>query len=125
VEAVPGSPKNSQLVQGLEAKPVEMSGWPVPRIPLFESSPDSVRIPYEAFRTHAAVASGLYVAFVSAAVVEAVLVAHYRAFPPSGFVPVALGVDLGIGVAGGFEAKRSADALQTAITRYNAALPNP
>jgi hypothetical protein len=35
-----------------------------------------------------------------------------------------IGVDLGLGVAGLVEAKRGEDALQTAISRYNSALPD-
>ena len=55
VETVPGTPNASRLVQGVEARPVETSGFFMPRIPLFDSSPDSVRVPYYAFRDHIAV----------------------------------------------------------------------
>jgi hypothetical protein len=126
VEAVPGSPESAQLVQGIEARPVETSGFFLPRIPLLESSPDSVRIPYEAFRTHAGVAHGIFAVFLGGSIVEAIAFAtrSRTTAPPVSAVLATVGLDIGLGVAGLVEATRSANALQTAIARYNAALPD-
>jgi hypothetical protein len=126
VEAAPGSPDTPRLVQGIEAKPVETSGFLVPRIPLFESGPDSVRAPYYSFRAHIGASRWILVAALGATIVEAVSVAvHPPAHAPSVLnVLPEIGVDLGLGVAGLVEAKRAGDALQTAISRYNSALPD-
>src|SRR5215831_533682 len=108
---------HSQLVQGIEGKPVETSGWYRPRIPLLESSPDSVRIPYEEFRTHAAATHGIFAAGLGVSILEAIMIAQdarHRSLRPAKML-AGMGLDLGVGIAGLVEAKRSADALQTAM----------
>lgn len=126
VEAVPGSPDTPRVVQGIEAKPVETSGFLVPRIPLLESSPDSVRAPYYAFRAHLGASRWIFAAALGATIVEAIsLTEHPPAHAPHVLnVLPEIGVDLGLGVAGLVEAIRAGDALQTAVSRYNAALPD-
>ena len=122
-EAVPGSSDDSRLVQGIEAKPVELSGFFVPRIPLLESSPDSVRVPYYSFRAHIGASRWILIAAFGASIVEAVSFAQSPPKSAPNVLPE-IGVDLGLAVAGVVEAKRAADALQTAISRYNSALPD-
>jgi hypothetical protein len=126
VEAVPGSPDTPRLVQGIEAKPVETYGFLVPRIPLLESGPDSIRAPYRSFRAHIGASRWIFVAALGATIVEAASVAtHPPAHAPNVLNALPeIGVDLGLGVAGLVEAKRGEDALQTAISRYNSALPD-
>ena len=118
---------DSRLVQGIEAKPVETSGGVVPRIPLFESSPDSVRIPYEAFRSHAAAAQGIFAAALAITLIEGITLAveaSHRHLPSTGPILTGLGLDVGLGVATLVQGQRAENELQTAIGRYNAALPD-
>lgn len=122
VEAVPGSPETARLVQGIEAKPVETTGFLVPRIPLLESAPDSVRAPYHTFRAYTRASRWIFAAALGASIVEAVSFAGHPSTHAPNILPV-LGIDLGLGAAGIVEAKYAGDALQTAISRYNAALP--
>jgi hypothetical protein len=72
-----------------------------------------------------AVVRGLFVVFLGAVAVEATSVVHYRTGPPSSFLLAAIGVNLGLGVVAGAEGNRAGQSLQTAIARYNAALPDP
>lgn len=123
VEAVPGTPKASQLVQGIEAKPVETSGFFLLRIPLFDSSPDSVRAPYYAFRNHLAASRASFVLGVAAAAVGAISFASQQTPRFANILPMT-GLGIGLGITGLVETKQAGDALQTAVTRYNAALPD-
>jgi hypothetical protein len=123
VESVPGVPDVTRLVQGIEARPVETRGVFVPRIPLLESSGDSVRIPYEAYRSRRRESAGLLALTVGASVASVFILRSRAPVRPSNAVP-ALGADLALGIAGLVEAKRAQDALDLAVARYNAGLPN-
>ena len=121
LDAMPGDPLASRLVQGIEARPVEMSGVFTVHIPLFEASPDNVRAPYRVFQGHERTSREIFVATLVGAAATGVVFAVQR----SSSVFPALCLDVGLGIGGLVERKRASDALETAIERYNAALPSP
>lgn len=123
LEADPDLPTLPRLVQGIEARPVATHGVFIPTIPLFEASPDSVRLPYESFRHHIGVARGLFgVSLLAGAASAAVLLSHARTNTAT--IAATVGIDLGLAATTFVESERAASALETAIDRYNAALPD-
>ena len=123
LEAIPGAPFTSRLVQGIEGKTVASFGLRVPTIPVLERSADSVRIPYGLFRSRARRGSALMEVGLAATLESAIA---FSLHPPASFRSVAplLAADVGVGVAGLIEDARALRALQTSINRYNSALPS-
>jgi len=123
LEADPNVPNLSRLVQGIDARPVATFGLLVPTIPLFVSTTDSIRLPYETFRRHDAAFRVLIGVSLAATLASgAMLGSHGPSHGPS--FAATLGVDVGLITAAFVEGSRAASALQTAIDRYNARLPD-
>ena len=122
IEATPGDPFVTRLVQGIDARPVTDRGVLIPTIPLFEPTPDSVRQPYESYRVHAAATRALIGASLVAGIVSGAMLASPSTSHASRLVP-AFGIELGLISASFIETARAGKALETAITRYNSALP--
>ena len=122
IEPMPDAPFVERVVQGIDARPVPTHGLLNLKIPLFEASTDSVRQPYEAYRVHDRASRVLIGTSLVAGIASGVLLASSSTHA-STLVPM-FGIDLGLFTANLIEAARARSALQTAVNRYNAALPD-
>jgi hypothetical protein len=104
-----------QLVQGADTRRVAKLGFFVPRIPLLAGAEDSVRIPYEQFRSaHNRATVFQALSAVSALTAFAVSIRKHHSNNPT------LGlVSLGFATLGGINSRISEDRLERAIWFYN------
>jgi hypothetical protein len=124
IEADPNVPLASRLVQGIEAKPVATLGLLVPRIPMLESSADSIRRPYLAFRSHAQTSRALWVVGAGATIASGIAFAATEPASRRRYIVPAVTLDVALGVGALVEGARAYNALTVAIERYNSALPS-
>jgi len=113
----------ARVVQGIEARPVGTFGLFSPAIPLLASGPDSVRIPYEQFRTR----QHLMTAFGALSVVSLVampLVVHMSSRGPGSTAYYFLGASAAFGVSALAVGLGARSKLDEAIARYNDRLPD-
>jgi hypothetical protein len=112
----------ARLVQGVEARPVGTIGLFSGSIPLLESGPDSVRIPYETFRSRQRASNILLALGAVTALAAPVVFATNHTHPGPAFALAGVGVGFAItGLAVGAGAMSP---LELAIARYNDALPD-
>lgn len=113
----------ARVVQGIEGRPVGTFGLFSPTIPLLASGPDSVRIPYEQFRTRQHLMT-VFGALSLASLVAVPMFVHMSSRGPGSTAYYLLGSSavFGIGalVAGGGARSK----LDEAIARYNDRLPD-
>lgn len=112
-----------RLVQGVEGRPVATIGFFAPRIPVLESSADSIRIPYESFRSRQRTTSVLAVLSL-ATLAAAVPLAGHSIRGPSSAMWWALGAGTTLGVATLASGVGAENKLDEAIARYNDQLPD-
>jgi hypothetical protein len=124
IEADPNVPLASRLVQGVEAKPVATLGLLVPRIPMLESSPDTIRRPYLAFRSRAKASRAIGVVGAGVTIASAIAFASTEPTARERYVVPAVTLDVALGVGALIEGVRAHNALAAAIERYNSALPS-
>lgn len=111
----------ARLVQGVEARPVGTIGLFSGRIPLLESGPDSVRIPYEAFRSRLRTSSVLEALGLATAIAAPIMLgSSHRAGPAIAL----LGAGTIVGVTGLVVGGSAQSQLELAVQRYNDALPD-
>ena len=111
------------LVQGVEGRPVATLGFFAPRIPLLESSGDSVRIPYEAFRARQRASSVLGVLSL-ASFVAAPFVVKRSFSGPGSTVYYVIGAGAVFGISALVTGAGAGKKLEEAIARYNDQLPD-
>lgn len=112
-----------RLVQGVEGRPVATIGFFAPRIPVLESSADSIRIPYQSFRSRQRTTSVLAVLSL-ATLAAAVPLAGHSIRGPSSAMWWALGAGTTLGVATLASGVGAENKLDEAIARYNDQLPD-
>ena len=123
IEATPADPFVSHLVQGIEARPVATLGFFASGIPLLASSADSVRLPYETYRSRQRVANVFFGAGVIVTVASGfALLSHNTQVSRWGAPVIAL--DLGFWIPAVLQSNRATHALETSISAYNHTLPD-
>ncbi|HYK11368.1 MAG TPA: hypothetical protein VEV39_11255 [Gemmatimonadales bacterium] len=113
----------ARVVQGIEGRPVGTFGLFSPAIPLLASGPDSVRIPYEAFRTR----QHLFTAFGAlslASLIAVPMVTHMSAHGPGSAAYVMLGTSVAFGAGALAVGLGARSKLDEAIAQYNDRLPD-
>lgn len=111
------------LVQGVEGRPVATIGFFAPRVPLFDSSADSIRIPYEAFRSRQRTTSVLSALSVVSLVAALPLAGNSTRGPkPAMWWALGAGFTLGVGTL--VSEAGAVSKLNEAIARYNDQLPD-
>jgi len=113
----------ARVVQGIEGRQVGAIGLFASAIPLLATAPDSVRIPYEAFRTRQQVSSVLG-ALSLASLVAAPFFVHRSSSGPGGTVFYFLGASAVFGVSALAVGSGAQGKLEEAIARYNDRLPD-
>jgi hypothetical protein len=118
-----GIGRTPRLVQGVEARTVAKIGLFAPRIPRFETSRDSVQVPYQAFRQHLNSSGVLLIVGSAVALSSAIFMKQTVHGHPGAFIGL-LSVGTGISVAGIAVRAGGKHDLERAVSRYNDALPN-
>ena len=124
IEADPNVPFASRLVQGIEAKPVATFGLLAPRILALETSADSIRRPYLAFRSRAQTGRALWVVGTGAMIASGIALMSTESAARRRYVVPAVALDVSLVVGALIEDARAHNALAAAIERYNSALPS-
>jgi hypothetical protein len=113
----------ARVVQGIEGRSVGMIGLFSSAIPLLATAPDSVRIPYEAFRTRQQLSS-VFGALSLASLVAAPFFVHKGFGGPGNGVFYFMGASVVFGVTALATGTGAEGKLDEAIARYNDRLPD-
>ena len=113
----------ARIVQGVEARPVGTFGLFSPSIPLLASGPDSVRIPYEQFRTRQQLMR-VFGVLSLASLVAVPMVVHMSSRGPGSTAYYFMGSSVVFGVSALAVGVGARSKLDEAIARYNDRLPD-
>lgn len=113
----------ARVVQGIEGRSVGTFGVFSPSIPLLASGPDSVRLPYEQFRTRQRLFT-VFGALSLASLVAVPMVTHMSSRGPGSAAFVMIGSSAVFGVSALAVGVGARSKLDEAIARYNDRLPD-